>query len=73
MQYVQETILSRGWTEKTQRSFRKTNTGARGDRIILRAGQLNRSQPSADPEGGGGGRVSGPPWKITSYMGFYRE
>ena len=27
--------------------------------------------PSADPEGGG--RGSGPPWKITSYMGFYRE
>ena len=23
--------------------------------------------------GGGGGRGSGPPWKITSYMGFYRE
>ena len=29
---------------------------------------------SADPERGGGGRGSGPPpWKITSYMGFYRE
>ena len=26
---------------------------------------------SADPEGGTGGRD--PPWKITSYMGFYRE
>ena len=26
---------------------------------------------SADPEGGGV-RGSGPPWKITSYMGFYR-
>ena len=25
----------------------------------------------ADPEGGG--RGSGPPWKITSYMGFYKE
>ena len=25
---------------------------------------------SADPEGGGGDRGSGPPWKITSYMGF---
>ena len=25
---------------------------------------------SADPEGD---RGSGPPWKITSYMGFYRE
>ena len=23
--------------------------------------------------GGGGGRGSGPPWKITRYMGFYRE
>ena len=23
--------------------------------------------------GGGGDRGSGPPWKITSYMGFYRE
>ena len=28
-------------------------------------------QPSADPEGGTGG--PDPPWKITSYMGFYRE
>ena len=27
--------------------------------------------PSADPEGGD--RGSGPPWKITSCMGFYRE
>ena len=26
---------------------------------------------NADPEGWGGG--SGPPWKITSYMWFYRE
>ena len=26
---------------------------------------------SADPEGGTGG--PDPPWKITSYMGFYRE
>ena len=35
-----------------------------------------RGGSSADPEGGGGGgghRGSGPPWKITSYMGFYRE
>ena len=31
------------------------------------------SNTSADPEGGGGDRGSGPPWKITSYMGFYRE
>ena len=28
-------------------------------------------QASADPEKGD--RGSGPPWKITSYMGFYRE
>ena len=28
-------------------------------------------QPGADPEGGTGG--PDPPWKITSYMGFYRE
>ena len=27
---------------------------------------------SADPEGGGTGGLD-PPWKITSYMGFYRE
>ena len=27
----------------------------RGDRIILRTGKLNRSQPSADPEGRGQG------------------
>ena len=27
---------------------------------------------SADPEGGQGG-PDPPPWKITSYMGFYRE
>ena len=36
--------------------------GARGDRIILRTGKLNRSQPSADPEGGGQG-VRPPPGK----------
>ena len=46
------------------------STGAKGDRIILRTGKLNRSQPSADPEGGTGVRT---PWKITSYMGIYRE
>ena len=29
---------------------------------------------SADPErGGGAGGPDPPPWKITSYMGFYRE
>ena len=28
---------------------------------------------SADPEGGQGVRTPSPPWKITSYMGFYRE
>ena len=28
---------------------------------------------SADPEGGGGTGGLDPPWKITSYMGFYRE
>ena len=28
---------------------------------------------SADPEGGGGTGGHDPPWKITSYMGFYRE
>ena len=27
---------------------------------------------SADPEGGGTGGPD-PPWKIASYMGFYRE
>ena len=27
---------------------------------------------SADPEDGGN-RGLGPPWKITSYMGFYRK
>ena len=27
---------------------------------------------SADPEGGTGG-PDPPPWKITSYMGFYKE
>ena len=32
---------------------------------------LKRTISSADPEGGTGGRD--PPWKITSYMGFYRE
>ena len=34
-------------------------------------GTLIQDHSSADPEGGTG---SGPPpWKITSYMGFYRE
>ena len=28
---------------------------------------------SADPEGGGQGVRTPTPWKITSYMGFYRE
>ena len=67
-----ETILLRGLTENIQRSCRKTSTGASGDRIILWTGKLNRSQPSADPEGGGGQGVR-TPWKIASYMGFYRE
>ena len=46
-----------GLTEYKQRSCRKTSTGARGDRIILRTGKLNRLQPSADPEGGQGVRT----------------
>ena len=32
---------------------------------------IDISLASADPEGGTGG--PDPPWKITSYMGFYRE
>ena len=32
---------------------------------------LRLARASADPEGGQG--VWTPPWKITSYMGFYRE
>ena len=47
--------LLRGSTENIQQSRRKTSTGERGDRIILRTGKLNRSQPSADPDGGTGG------------------
>ena len=31
-----------------------------------------RAAPSADPEGGGAGGPD-PLWKITNYMGFYRE
>ena len=45
---VQETILLRGSTENIQRSCRKTSTGARGDRIILLTGKLNRSQQTVD-------------------------
>ena len=30
-----------------------------------------QSKPSTDPEGGTGGPE--PPWKITSYTGFYRK
>ena len=67
MQLVQETILLRGSTENIQRSCRKTSTSARGDRIILRTGKLNRLQPSADPEGGAGGPDLPPPWKITLF------
>ena len=33
--------------------------------------QVSGMATSADPEGGTGGQD--PPWKITSYMGFYRE
>ena len=35
----------------------------------------NQKKASADPEGGGGGgaRGSRPSWKITIYMGFYRN
>ena len=43
----------------------------RGDRTILRTGKLNRSQPSADPEGRG--QAVRTPWKIASYLGFHRE
>ena len=43
--------------ENLQQSCRKTSTSARGDRIILQTGKLNRSQPSADPEGGGWGGI----------------
>ena len=50
-----------GQTENIQRSCRKTSTSARGDRIILWTGKLNRSQPSADPEAGGGAWGPTPP------------
>ena len=60
--------LDRKNTTKLQEN---KHLSARGDRIILPTGKLNRSQPSADPEGGD--RGSGPPWKITSVIGFYRE
>ena len=33
----------------------------------------NDVRSSADPEGGGAGGPDPPPWKITSYKGFYRE
>ena len=52
----------RGSTKNIQRSCRKTSTSARGDRIILQTGKLNKSQPSADPEGGGA-RGPDPPGK----------
>ena len=34
--------------------------------------QHRGKSPSADPEGGDRG-VRPPPWKITSYIGLYRE
>ena len=39
-------------------------------RYLLKAGHVP-GDTSADPEVGD--RGSGPPWKIASYMGFYRE
>ena len=56
-----KTILLPDSTNNIQRSCRKTSTGGRGDRIILRTGKLNRSQQSADPEGGGGTGSPDPP------------
>ena len=41
---------------------------------FLRLKDVTNTCTSADPEGGGGGTGGpDPPWKITSYMGFYRE
>ena len=47
-QYVQKTNLLRDLTENTQRSGRKTSTGARGDCIILLTWTLNRSLQTVD-------------------------
>ena len=45
--------------------------------VSARVHVLSVCKTSADPEGGGGGGGGAggpdPPWKITSYMGFYRE
>ena len=40
--------------------------------IPQQRGKSGKSQRRIQ-RGGGGAGVSGPPWKITSHMGFYRE
>ena len=64
-------IAGLDWKHTTKLQENEHMCKPRGDRIILRTGKLNRSQPSADPEGRGQGVRT--PWKITSYLGFYRE
>ena len=65
-------IAGLDWKNITKLQENK-HLSARGDRIILTTGKLNRSQPSENPEGGSGGPDPPPPWKITSGIGFYRE
>ena len=44
-------IAGLDWKHTTKLQENKHMCKPRGDRIILRTGKLNRSQPSADPEG----------------------
>ena len=64
-------IAGLDWKNTTKLQENEHMCKTRGDRIILRTGKLNRSQPSVDPEGRGQGVRT--PWKIASYSGFYRE
>ena len=46
-------IAGLDWKHTTKLQENEHMCKPRGDRIILRTGKLNRSQPSADPEGRG--------------------
>ena len=64
-------IAGLDWKHTTKLQENEHMWQPRGDRIILRTGKLNRSQPSADPEGRGQGVRTPPPLENHKLFGLF--
>ena len=63
-------IAGLDWKHTTKLQENEHMCKPRGDRIILRTGKLNISQPSADPEGPGEGLCGPDPLENHKLFGF---